>query len=270
MKFFRTKIQKLSQDITPFGGISHVNDEFNQCGLEQLIDKELGIRSQKAGYLYSDIFRGWFDLFFCGGDCAEDIQLYLGEHLKQIPGNAVPSADTMLRGIKELAVDNTEVVSTSGKSYQFNINDKMNDLNIKLLELTGQLKPGQSYDFDYDNQIISHDKYDSKTTYKKTTGYFPGIATIGDKIVYIENRDGNANVKTEQAATLQRAYDLLKKHGISVERSRMDAGSYSEDIIDIVSQNSKFFYIRANKCLTHIAVFATGIFGLSGFHIDRC
>ena len=39
MKFFATKIQKLSQNITPFGGISYVNDVFNQCGLGQLIDK---------------------------------------------------------------------------------------------------------------------------------------------------------------------------------------------------------------------------------------
>jgi hypothetical protein len=28
-------------------------------------------------------------------------------------------------------------------------------------------------------------KYDAKPTYKKTKGYFPGIASIGNKIVYI-------------------------------------------------------------------------------------
>ena len=63
----------------------------------------------------------------------------------------------MLRVIKELAVDNTQVVSTSGKSYNFNINEDMNDLNIKSLLLTKQLENGKSYDLDYDNQIISHD-----------------------------------------------------------------------------------------------------------------
>jgi hypothetical protein len=248
MKHFRTKIQKLSQNITPFGGISYVNDEFNNCGLSDLIDKELGIRAHKVGYLYSDIFRGWLDLFFCGGECAEDIQLYLREPFKQIPGNAVPSADTLLRGVKELAGENTEVVSASNKVYQFNINEKMNNLNIKALLLTGQLVSGQNYDFDYDNQIISHEKYDAKPTYKKNKGYFPGVATIGDKIVYIENRDGNANVKTEQAATLERAYSLLEHHGITVNRSRMDAGSCSEEIIKTVSRHSKLFYIRAGKC----------------------
>jgi len=104
-----------------------------------------------------------------------------------------------------------------------------------------------SYDFDYDNQVLANSKYDAKRTYKKNKGYLPGIATIGDKIVYVENRDGNANVKFEQAGTLSRAYKLLKSEGITVNRSRMDAGSYAKDIIDTVANNSKQFYIRANK-----------------------
>ena len=124
----------------------------------------------------------------------------------------------------------------------------MNDLNIKSLLLTKQLKKNRLYDFDYDNQIIAHNKYDAKHTYKKTTGYFPGIATIADKIVYIENRDGNANVKTGQTETLNRAYKLLDNNKIKVNRSRMDAGSYSKEIIDTVAKNSRLFYIRANRC----------------------
>jgi hypothetical protein len=109
------------------------------------------------------------------------------------------------------------------------------------------LQAGSTYDFDYDNQIIATDKYDTKRTYKKVNGYFPGIATIGDKIVYIENRDGNANVKFEQAGTLTRAYKLLNNNDIKVNRSRMDAGSYSKEIIEVVAKNSNLFYIRANR-----------------------
>ena len=40
----------------------------------------------------------------------------------------------------------TEIISSSGKSYNFNINEKMNDLNLKSLLLTGQLKAGGDYD----------------------------------------------------------------------------------------------------------------------------
>ena len=104
----------------------------------------------------------------------------------------------------------------------------MNDLNIKSLLLTKQLKKGEMYDFYYDNQIIEHEKYDAKRTYKHTTGYFPVVATINDKIVYIENRDGNANVKISQDETLERAYELIEENGIKINRSRMDAENVCE------------------------------------------
>ena len=113
--------------------------------------------------------------------------------------------------------------------------------------LTNQLKRDTSYDFDYDNQIIATEKYDTKRTYKQCNGYSPGVAIIENKIVYIENRDGNANVKFEQGSTLLMAYDLLNENGIKINRSRMDAGSYSKEIIKVLASNSKLFYIRANK-----------------------
>ena len=241
------KIQKNSVTVSPFSGIAFVNNEFNKSGLSQLIDKELGKRQSTKGYTYSNVIKNLSNVFYCGGDCAEDIQTHVGNDLKSIPGNVVSSADTVLRVVKELATDNTEYVSQQGKSYNFNINNKLNSLNIKSLILTKQLITGESYDFDYDNQIIPTEKYDTKRTYKNVNGYCPGIATIDNKIVYIENRDGNANVKFEQASTLARAYKLLNDNNIKVNRSRMDAGSYSKEIIDVVAKNSKLFYIRSNR-----------------------
>lgn len=241
------KIQNLNSTVSPFAGISFANNSFNKVGMSQLIDIELGKRVKTIGFDYSEIIRNLTNVFFSGGDVIEDISTHLGEHLKMIPGNNVPSPDTVLRGIKELATPDTSFESKSGINYNFNINTNLNRLNIKSLLLTKQLEPNHCYDFDYDNQVIANNKYDAKITYKKNKGYVPGIATIGDKIVYIENRDGNANVKFEQAGTLTRAYDLLKSEGISINRSRMDAGSYSKEIIDVVSKNSKLFYIRANK-----------------------
>jgi hypothetical protein len=241
------KVQKISTNVSPFSGISFVNGAFDKIGMSQLIDNELGARVKTVGFSYSDIIKNLCNVFYCGGDCAEDIQTHLGKHLKSIPGNHVPSADTILRGVKEIATDNSTFISKQGNTYDFNINTKLNKLNIKSLILTKQLKKGTYYDFDYDNQIIATEKYDTKRTYKHTKGYFPGVATIGNKIVYIENRDGNANVKFEQASTLLRAYNLLKKNGIKINRSRMDAGSYSKEVINVVASNSNLFYIRANK-----------------------
>jgi len=241
------EIQKLKYEVSPFAGISLVNEAFCKLGMNELIDKELGGRGELAIYSYSDIIRNLSNVFISGGDVIEDIGTHLGIYLKAIPDNNVPSPDTASRGLKELSVENTIYTSKSNISYNFSINDKLNSLMVKLLMQTGQLKPNISYDFDYDNQIVPNKKYDSKRTYKKNKGYAPGIATIGDKIVYIENRDGNANVKFEQAETLKRAYANLAKEKINVNRSRMDAGSYSKAIIDVVDENSTLFYIRANK-----------------------
>jgi len=240
-------IQKLNSSVSPFAGISFANNSFNKIGISQLIDNELGRRVRTIGFDYSEILRNLSNVFLSGGGVIEDISTHLGEHLKMIPNNNVPSPDTVLRAIKELSTENTSFKSNSGIDYDFNINPRLNSLNIKVLLQTGQLTTNHSYDFDYDNQVLANKKYDAKRTYKKNKGYLPGIATIGDKIVYVENRDGNANVKFEQAGTLSRAYELLKSEGITVNRSRMDAGSYAKDIIDTVAQNSKLFYIRANK-----------------------
>ncbi len=241
------KVQKLVGSVSPFAGVSFVNAFFNSSGLSKLIDSELGVRARLVGYQYSDIIRNLSNIFFSGGDCIEDINTHLKDHLKSIPNNAVPSPDTILRGITELSTENTTLTSNSNKDYNFNINSKLNTLNIKSLILTKQLEAEKLYDYDYDNQIQPNNKYDSKRTYKKNRGYAPGVATIGNKIVYVENRDGNANVKFEQAETLKRSYELLLKEKIGVNRSRMDAGSYSKEIIDVVDNYSNLFYIRANK-----------------------
>ena len=55
------------------------------------------------------------------------------------------------------------------------------------------------------------------------------------------------NVKTNQAEFLEMCYKQLEEYNIGVNRSRMDAGSYSEDIIDVVASHSNKFYIRAVK-----------------------
>ncbi len=122
-------------------GISFVKQSFNSSGLSQLIDSELGTRVKTVGYSYSEIIRNLTNVFFSGGSCAEDIHTpHLGRHLKSIPGNNTPSADTILRGVKELATQNTTYTSRQDNCYEFNINTKLNALNIKSLLLTNQLK----------------------------------------------------------------------------------------------------------------------------------
>ena len=152
------KIQKFSNTVSPFAGISFANHCFNKIGLSQLIDNELGSRVKHAGYSYSDIIRNLCNVFLSGGDVIEDISTHLGSHLKEIPNNKVPSPDTILRGLTELTTKNTSFTSNASLSYNFNINKKLNLLNIKSLLQTKQLEANKDYDFDYDNQITANKK----------------------------------------------------------------------------------------------------------------
>ncbi len=111
------KIQKNSSTVSPFSGVSFVNNEFDKSGLSQLIDKELGYRASTKGYTYGNVIKNLSNVFYCGGDCAEDIQTHVGNDLKLIPGNVVSSADTILRVVKELATENKEYVSKQGIAY---------------------------------------------------------------------------------------------------------------------------------------------------------
>jgi hypothetical protein len=111
----------------------------------------------------------------------------------------VCSADTVLRGVKELSTDTLFMENPdTGVKHEFNLNPSLNDLLIKGLKQTGQLKANKWYDLDYDNQVQPTEKYDAAKTYKKNYGYQPGIASIENPEtgqvmpVYIEGRTGNS------------------------------------------------------------------------------
>lgn len=243
------KIAYSKETINSFGGINFADSIVKKSSIYDLIDQELGSRGSKSTYSYSDLIRSYFLLTLCGGECAEDITEHLRGELEQTRGFKVCSADTLLRMQKELTTVNQTYISSAKVQHDFNINMKLNELMISLLISCKQLSPkDQGYIFDYDNQFIPTDKYDSKRSYKKADGYFPGIATIGNHPVYIENRNGNSNVKYKQDQTLQRAYDALKKFNIKPKYSRMDCGSFIKTVIPVVEANSEYFFIRAQRC----------------------
>jgi len=241
-------LEKSKPIINPFGGINFVNEAIAQAGILKLIDNQLGKRAAQAMYSFSDIFMNLWNVFYCGGDCAEDLSEHLKECLQSIPGMKVCSADTVLRGLKSLKTEGEIVISSANNEYKINKNDTLNTLNISILKSLNILKDNHFYDFDYDNEVLKTEKFDTKKTYKKFNGYFPGMATTNGIPLYLENRDGNMNVKTGQAQVLDRCYNMLKNNNININRSRMDAGSYSKEIVEIVEKHSKLFYIRANRC----------------------
>ncbi len=242
------KITHSGENITPFGGFNFCHQLLCDAGIPKLIDSHLGQRVKHVGFDYSEILTNHLAIFLNGGDCTEDINEHLRGNLKQIRGLSVCSADTILRGIKELSTPIQEHRSNSGVKHYFNINTHLNRLLLKTLVKTGQLDNHTGYTLDYDNQVIATEKYDALKTYKKCEGYQPGVASIGKFIVYIEGRNGNSQAKYQQAETLQRTFSLLSAQGIRVKRFRADSASYQQQVIDLAIQKSQYFYIRAMRC----------------------
>ena len=242
------KVAIKSEKLTPFGGIFSIMEQFDSM-LSPIIDQTLGQRCRSIiGYQYSEIIRSLMSVYFCGGSCVEDVTSHLMRHLSYHPTLRTCSSDTILRAIKELTQENISYTSDKGKTYDFNTADKLNALLIKALVSTGELNEVETYDVDFDHQFLETEKYDAKPTYKKFLGYRPGVYVIGDMIVYVENSDGNTNVRFHQQDTLERIFSNLEQNGIHVRRARMDCGSCSREIVETVEKHSELFYIRANRC----------------------
>lgn len=239
-------VRVISERVQRFGGLNLIIQSKKFKKILELCDKELGVRSHSdGGYSYSVVINALFLSVLSGGTCVEDINLVVPE-LSQCPHVKAPSADSVLRTLKKLSVDDEPVKAKgSGINYTFNRNSKLNELLIKGTIEAGLLERGKACDFDYDNQIIRTRKRDSAWTYKDVKGYTPGIAFANSHPISIESRGGNAPVIFDQARTLRLAYEALLKEGVRVKRSRMDAGSYSREVISVVEQYSDLFYIRA-------------------------
>ena len=95
-----------------------------------VIDKMLGLRCTSYGYQYSEIVDSLSSIYFCGGDCVEDVTSHLMPHLSLHPTLRTCSSDTILRAISELAMGNTTYTFDTGKSYEFNPATKLNSLQI--------------------------------------------------------------------------------------------------------------------------------------------
>ena len=108
----------------------------------------------------------------------QDVTTHFMNHLSLHPTLRTCSSDTILRAIKELTQENISYTSDTGKNYDFNTVDTLNTLLLNCMFASGQLKEGEMYDVYFDHQFIETEKYDAKPTYKKFSGYRPGVRLL--------------------------------------------------------------------------------------------
>ncbi len=239
-----------SQAISPFGGLNFVIEEAINLEINDLLKENLPMLPAQSTYNWFDIIMSYWSVFFCGGDCAEDLAVHLREGLKGSPYINMPSPDRVLSRLKSLAVPSELFMAKRGKKqHQFSLADELNRLNLKMLSLL----PGFNKDdviLDYDNTIIFTKKADAELTYKKENGYCPGVGLIGQHVVYVENRNGKSNAHILQHETIDRMATLLKEAGITIDVIRADSASYTYEIIKSMEKCANRIFVKARMTET--------------------
>ena len=238
------KVQN-SKTISAFGGINFVFNYLEEGNYRNLFDKYLPRLANQSTYSWKDIIYSILSIYLCGGDCIEDLQLHLKTHFQKNPFVNLPSSDTVLKRLKELSEDNNHCLTKRGSvEHTYNRNSILEELNVALLKKLGAFSKDEII-LDYDNTILFNEKSDSEMTYKRNPGYQPGVCTLNEEqVLYIENRNGNSDAKSFQIDTLRRIFTLLKSKGIKkADHFRADAASYQFDVINILAEEVKNFYI---------------------------
>ncbi len=234
-----------STHVNPFGGLNFVLEEFEQQGIGELLEQNLPKLPNQCKYSWKDILYAFWSIYFCGGDCIEDIATNLKKFLEEIPYLQIPSPDRILDRFKELSLPKTTIKTPRGKrDHQLSIHEHINALNIKILmKVQGLGKAPLT--LDYDNTYVFNNKADSNNTYLKQYGYCPGVGIIGNNIVYVENRNGNSHAGILQHETLSRMFSLLDNHNVVVNSFRADSASYLNEVVELVAKKVTNFYIKA-------------------------
>jgi len=238
-----TKILK-STGITPFGGLNFVLEEFNNLKINNLFCELLPSLPNQSKYDWKDLILSLWSVFFCGGDCTEDLDKNLKHALDRNPYIKCPSPDRVLSRLKELAqpVENYQKKRCT-MNHRISYHHELSLFNIKMLKAANLLS-SDDLTLDYDNTLIYHKKEDADYTYKKIPGYFPGVGLIGNNMVYVENRSGNSEAAVSQEETLERMFSLLEKEGITVRSFRADSASCIYAVLAMVCKHVTDFYVR--------------------------
>lgn len=234
-----------SSHISPFGGLNFVHEELNRQNIRELLNSHLPILPPQNKYDWFDILASYWSIFFCGGDCAEDLDINLRNGLINNPYLAAPSPDRLLNRLKELSKPAERYKSKRGVSInEFCFNDSLNHLNLKLIKQLNLL-PSEKIILDYDNTIVFNEKADAKMSYKKKKGYSPGVAIIDKHVVYVENHNGNSAPHALQEITFRRMSNILREEQVKIDIIRADGASYMFETVLAMREIADTLFIRA-------------------------
>ena len=113
-----------SNHINPFGGINFVFDSFDKLGIDKLVEQHLPQLPTWCIYNWKDIFYSFWSIYFCGGDCIEDIGINLKQHLHNSKHINIPSPDRIIDRLKSLSEPTINfTIDNRPAQYYFSLNE---------------------------------------------------------------------------------------------------------------------------------------------------
>lgn len=237
------KIKQSSKNITPFGGLNFIYNAINRSKIDDFIDQKLGYRNFRAHYSYSDIVLSLLGNSLCNGEYVSDLE-HLKNKFRHQFFTKIPSPDTVEYACQELKTVTEQETTSNGIVHQFNYDNEKNKALIALCIKTEQLKSGEDNTMDFDNVVLENEKQDAKKSYKGSEAYHPNFIFIRRLPIHIENHNGNTPAKYKQLETLKRCFKNLKDNNIEIKHFRGDSASYQKEVIEFLSENTQYFYIR--------------------------
>lgn len=92
-----------SPHISSFGGFNFVLEELNKNRIGNILNQNLPSLPSQSKYQWKDLIYSLWSVFFCGGDCAEDLAVNLKSFYKLNPFVCLPSPDRILNRLKALS-----------------------------------------------------------------------------------------------------------------------------------------------------------------------
>ena len=112
-------------------------------------------------------------IYLTGGSRIEDAKRLSAQFSEKSQGYRLCSPDTILKTLSDKTEEDTFVQSGEGNRYKFSLNAGLSGLLLDGMLECGQMDVAVKHTFDYDNQFIPTEKYDSKYSYKKPSGTSP-------------------------------------------------------------------------------------------------
>lgn len=232
-----------SEKVSPFGGLNFVLEEFDKLNLATDLASFLPPLAIQSQYNWRDILYSFWSIFFCGGDCIEDLSEHFPSRFSH-PKLKIPSPDTVLKRFVELSQSKEVIKTPRGVStHELSFHSVLNELNISILKRLDIL-PKQDLTLDFDNTPIYTKKKDARMSYKKQACYNPGVGLVDGNIVFVENRNGNTDGQVLQENTLTKAFQLLSQEGIKISRFRADSAFYKFETLRVINKYVDKVYIR--------------------------